>query len=226
MTVCSRKDGGNNVNIILMGLPGAGKGTQAERIVEEFQIPHVSTGDMFRAAVKNETKLGLEAKSYMDQGLLVPDEITIGIVRERLGNDDCKNGFLLDGFPRTVPQAEALTETLKEMGQSIDHVINIQVSRDVLIQRLTGRWICPVCGSSYHTLFHPPKEAGICDKDGGKLYQRDDDKSEVVTQRLDVNIAQAQPLIDYYAQQGLLRNIDGEQEIDAVFAEIASILRG
>lgn len=214
------------MNIILMGLPGAGKGTQAERIVEEFQVPHISTGDMFRAAVKNETKLGLEAKSYMDKGLLVPDEVTIGIVRERLGNDDCKKGFLLDGFPRTVPQAEALTETLKELGQRIDHVINIQVSRDVLIQRLTGRWICPVCGSSYHTLYNPPQQAGICDKDGGKLYQRDDDKAEVVTQRLDVNIAQAQPLIDYYTQQGLLRNINGEQEIDAVFAEIASILRG
>lgn len=214
------------MNIILMGLPGAGKGTQAERIVEEFRVPHISTGDMFRAAVKNQTKLGLEAKSYMDKGLLVPDEVTIGIVRERLGNDDCKNGFLLDGFPRTVPQAEALTETLKELGQQIDHVINIQVSRDVLIQRLTGRWICPVCGSSYHTLFNPPQQAGICDKDGGKLFQRDDDKAEVVTQRLDVNIAQTQPLIDYYSQQGLLRNINGEQEIDAVFAEIASILRG
>ncbi|MBO8165290.1 MAG: adenylate kinase [Brevibacillus sp.] len=214
------------MNVILMGLPGAGKGTQAERITREFKIPHISTGDMFRAAVKNETKLGLEAKSYMDKGLLVPDEITIGIVRERLGQEDCKQGFLLDGFPRTVPQAEALTETLKEMEQSIDHVINIQVSRELLIERLTGRWICPVCGTSYHTLFNPPKAAGICDKDGGKLYQRDDDKSEVVTQRLDVNIAQAQPLIDYYAQQGLLRNVNGEQDIQDVFAEIASILRG
>ncbi|UFJ40680.1 adenylate kinase [Brevibacillus humidisoli] len=214
------------MNIILMGLPGAGKGTQADRIKSEFNIPHISTGDMFRAAVKEETKLGLGAKSYMDKGLLVPDEVTIGIVRERLGNDDCKQGFLLDGFPRTVPQAEALTETLKEMGQSIDHVINIQVSRDLLIERLTGRWICPVCGTSYHTLFNPPKVAGVCDKDGGKLYQRDDDKSEVVTQRLDVNIKQAQPLIDYYNQLGLLRNVNGEQDIQDVFAEIASILRG
>jgi adenylate kinase len=209
-----------------MGLPGAGKGTQAERIVKEFGIPHISTGDMFRAAVKDETPLGLEAKSYMDKGLLVPDEVVIGIVRERLGKDDCDKGFLLDGFPRTVPQAEALTATLKELGKKIDHVINIQVGRDLLIQRLTGRWICPVCGTSYHTLFNPPKEPGVCDKDGGKLFQRDDDKLEVVTQRLDVNIAQTQPLIDYYAAQGLLRNIDGERDIPVVFAEVSSLLRG
>ncbi|WP_134686808.1 adenylate kinase [Brevibacillus migulae] len=214
------------MNIILMGLPGAGKGTQAERIVQEFHIPHISTGDMFRAAVKNETPLGLEAKSYMDKGLLVPDEVTIGIVKERLAQDDCKKGFLLDGFPRTVPQAEALTETLKELGRGIDHVIHIDVERGSLIERLTGRWICPVCGASYHTLFNPPKTAGVCDKDGGVLYQRDDDKPEVVTQRLDVNIAQAQPLIDYYSKQGLLRTINGEQDIQVVFAEIASLLRG
>nr|WP_277603173.1 adenylate kinase [Brevibacillus sp. SYP-B805] len=210
----------------MMGLPGAGKGTQAERIVEEFHIPHISTGDMFRAAVKNETPLGLQAKSYMDQGLLVPDEVVIGIVRERLAQDDCAKGFLLDGFPRTVPQAEALTATLKELGREIDHVIHIDVERNVLIERLTGRWICPVCGASYHTLFNPPKAAGICDKDGGTLYQRDDDKPEVVAQRLDVNIAQTQPLIEYYSKQGLLRTIDGERNIDVVFAEIASLLRG
>lgn len=215
-----------NVNIILMGLPGAGKGTQAERIVADFHIPHISTGDMFRAAVKNETPLGLEAKSYMDKGLLVPDEVVIGIVKERLAQDDCAKGFLLDGFPRTVPQAEALTATLKELGREIDHVINIDVARDSLIERLTGRWICPVCGASYHTLFNPPKVAGVCDKDGGVLYQRDDDKPEVVAQRLDVNIAQMQPLIDYYSKQGLLRTINGEQDIQVVFAEIASLLRG
>lgn len=215
-----------NVNIILMGLPGAGKGTQAERIVEEFKIPHISTGDMFRAAVKNETPLGLEAKSYMDKGLLVPDEVVIGIVRERLGKDDCEKGFLLDGFPRTVAQAEALTATLKELGRELDHVINIEVRRDVLIERLTGRWICPICGASYHTVFHPPKVEGVCDKDGGKLYQRDDDKVEVVTQRLDVNIAQTQPLIEYYSAQGLLRNVNGEQDIQVVFNDIATLLRG
>lgn len=215
-----------NVNIILMGLPGAGKGTQAERIVKEFNIPHISTGDMFRAAVKNETPLGLKAKSYMDQGQLVPDEVVIGIVRERLAMDDCAKGFLLDGFPRTVPQAEALTATVKELGREIDHVININVRRELLIDRLTGRWICPVCGASYHTLFNPPQAAGVCDKDGGKLFQRDDDKLEVVTQRLDVNIAQAQLLIDYYTEQGLLRNIDGEQDIQVVFEEIKSLLRG
>lgn len=217
---------GMDVNIILMGLPGAGKGTQAERIVQEFNIPHISTGDMFRAAVKNETPLGLQAKSYMDKGHLVPDEVVIGIVRERLAMDDCAKGFLLDGFPRTVPQAEALTATLKELGRDIDHVININVRRELLIERLTGRWICPICGASYHTLFNPPKEAGVCDKDGGKLYQREDDKPEVVAQRLDVNIAQTQPLIDYYSGQGLLRNIDGEQDIQVVFAEIKSLLRG
>jgi len=215
-----------NVNIILMGLPGAGKGTQAERIVEEFNIPHISTGDMFRAAVKNETPLGLEAKSYMDKGLLVPDEVVIGIVRERLSMSDCEKGFLLDGFPRTVPQAEALTATVKELGREIDHVININVRREQLIERLTGRWICPVCGASYHTMFNPPKEAGVCDKDSGKLYQREDDKPEVVTQRLDVNIAQTQPLIDYYSAQELLRDINGEQDIQVVFAEIKSLLRG
>jgi len=215
-----------NVNIILMGLPGAGKGTQAERIVEEFNIPHISTGDMFRAAVKNETPLGLEAKSYMDKGLLVPDEVVIGIVRERLSMNDCEKGFLLDGFPRTVPQAEALTATVKELGREIDHVININVRREQLIERLTGRWICPVCGASYHTMFNPPKEAGVCDKDGGKLYQREDDRPEVVTQRLDVNIAQTQPLIDYYSAQELLRDINGEQDIHVVFAEIKSLLRG
>lgn len=215
-----------DVNIILMGLPGAGKGTQAERIVEEFDIPHISTGDMFRAAVKNETPLGLEAKSYMDKGLLVPDEVVIGIVRERLSKDDCEKGFLLDGFPRTVPQAEALTATVKELGRDINHVININVRRELLIERLTGRWICPVCGASYHTMFNPPKEAGVCDKDGGKLYQREDDKPEVVAQRLDVNIAQTQPLIDYYSAQELLRDINGEQDIQVVFAEIKSLLRG
>ncbi|KQL47137.1 adenylate kinase [Brevibacillus choshinensis] len=214
------------MNIILMGLPGAGKGTQAERIIEEFDIPHISTGDMFRAAVKNETPLGLEAKSYMDKGLLVPDEVVIGIVRERLSMDDCEKGFLLDGFPRTVPQAEALTATVKELGRDINHVININVRRELLIERLTGRWICPVCGASYHTMFNPPKEAGVCDKDGGKLYQREDDKPEVVAQRLDVNIAQTQPLIDYYSAQELLRDINGEQDIQVVFAEIKSLLRG
>lgn len=215
-----------DVNIILMGLPGAGKGTQAEQIVKEFNIPHISTGDMFRAAVKNETPLGLEAKSYMDKGLLVPDEVVIGIVRDRLTQDDCNKGFLLDGFPRTVPQAEALSATLKDMGREIDHVIHIAVRRELLIDRLTGRWICPVCGSSYHTLFNPPAEPGVCDKDQGKLFQRDDDKIEVVAQRLDVNIAQTQPLIDYYSAQGLLRTINGEQDIEKVFVDIAALLRG
>lgn len=214
------------MNIILMGLPGAGKGTQAERIVSTFDIPHISTGDMFRAAVKEETELGLEAKSYMDKGLLVPDEIVIGIVRDRLSKDDCAKGFLLDGFPRTVPQAEALSATLKELGRELEHVINIDVRREVLVERLTGRWICPTCGASYHTVFNPPKVEGVCDKDGAKLFQRDDDKAEVVTQRLDVNIAQTQLLVDFYEGQGLLRTVNGEQDIEVVFEEIASLLRG
>ncbi|WP_232699816.1 adenylate kinase [Brevibacillus daliensis] len=214
------------MNIILMGLPGAGKGTQAERIVETFNIPHISTGDMFRAAIKNETELGKKAKSFMDQGNLVPDEITIGIVRERLSKEDCAKGFLLDGFPRTVPQAEALSSMLKELGRELDHVINIDVHRDLLIERLTGRWICSTCGASYHTVFNPPKVEGICDKDGSKLFQRDDDKEEVVAQRLDVNISQAKLLMDYYSNEGILRTINGEREIQEVFEDIAALLRG
>ncbi len=217
---------GMDMNIILMGLPGAGKGTQAERIVETFNIPHISTGDMFRAAIKNQTPLGMEAKSYMDKGNLVPDEITIGIVRERLSKDDCAKGFLLDGFPRTVPQAEALSSMLKELGRELDHVINIEVRRELLIERLTGRWICPTCAASYHTVFNPPQVDGICDKDGSKLFQRDDDKAEVVTQRLDVNISQANLLVDYYSKEGILRTINGEQDINKVFENIAALLRG
>lgn len=214
------------MNIILMGLPGAGKGTQAERIVEEFNIPHISTGDMFRAAVKEETPLGLEAKSYMDKGLLVPDEVVIGIVRERLGKDDCNKGFLLDGFPRTVAQAEALDITLNNMGKQIDHVIEIFVDKDVLLKRLTGRRICKNCGATYHVEFNPPKEEGVCDRCGGELYQRSDDNEETVATRLDVNIKQSAPLLEYYGKKGLLRKINGEQEISEVFSEIASLLRG
>lgn len=214
------------MNIILMGLPGAGKGTQAERIVEHFNIPHISTGDMFRAAVKEQTAMGLEAKSYMDKGLLVPDHVVIGIVKERLGKDDCINGFLLDGFPRTVAQAEALDQTLQEMGRRIDHVINIEVDRELLLARLTGRRICRDCGATYHVMFNPPKVEGQCDKCGGELYQRDDDNEQTVATRLDVNIQQSVPLLTYYGDKGLLRNINGQQEIDTVFDEIANLLRG
>ncbi|TCS81527.1 adenylate kinase [Tepidibacillus fermentans] len=214
------------MNIVLMGLPGAGKGTQAERIVDEFQIPHISTGDMFRSAIKEGTPLGLEAKSYMDKGLLVPDEVVIGIVRERLGNDDCKNGFLLDGFPRTVEQAKALDHMLEELDKKIDHVIYIEVEKDHLLKRLTGRRICRQCGATYHLVYHPPKQEGVCDKCGGELYQRDDDKEETVATRLEVNMSQTEPLLKYYNDKKVLRIIDGNQDIDRVFYSIKELLRG
>ncbi|TVP86609.1 MAG: adenylate kinase [Alkalicoccus sp.] len=213
------------MNLILMGLPGAGKGTQADRIVEKYGVPHISTGDMFRAAIKNETELGLKAKAYMDEGALVPDEVTIGIVRERLSQDDCKKGFLLDGFPRTVAQASALEIMLQEMERSLDHVVYIKVPKEDLFKRLTGRWICPICGTAYHEQFNPPKEKGKCDKDGGELIQRDDDKPETVDKRLEVNLEQTKPLVDFYEDKGYLRNIDGQQEIDQVFTEVDKLLQ-
>ena len=207
-----------------MGLPGAGKGTQAERIVEEYKIPHISTGDMFRAAMKEETPLGLEAKSYMDKGELVPDEVTIGIVRDRLAKDDCQKGFLLDGFPRTVAQAEALEKLLADMDRQLDYVINIEVNKDSLLERLTGRRICKDCGATYHLVFNPPAKEGVCDRCGGELYQRADDNVETVQTRLEVNIQQSQPLITFYEGKGYLRNLDGQQPIDKVFADIEGLL--
>lgn len=212
------------MNLVLMGLPGAGKGTQAERIVEEYHIPHISTGDMFRAAMKDETPLGLEAKSYMDKGELVPDEVTIGIVRERLAKDDCQKGFLLDGFPRTVAQAEALEELLAEMDRQLDYVINIEVDKSILMERLTGRRICKTCGATYHLVFNPPAKEGVCDRCGGELYQRADDNETTVQTRLDVNIQQSQPLITFYEGKGYLRNLDGQQPIEKVFADIEELL--
>jgi len=217
---------GCSLNIVLMGLPGAGKGTQAERIVDEFQIPHISTGDMFRSAIKEGTPLGLEAKSYMDKGLLVPDEVVIGIVRDRLGNDDCKNGFLIDGFPRTVEQAKALDEMLVDLGKKIDDVIYIEVDQNQLLSRLTGRRICRSCGATYHLIYNPPKQDGVCDKCGGELYQRDDDREETVATRLEVNLSQTQPLLQYYKIKNVLRSIDGNQNIDRVFQSIEQLLRG
>jgi adenylate kinase len=212
--------------LVLMGLPGAGKGTQAERIVEKYGIPHISTGDMFRAAIKEETPLGLEAKSYMDAGNLVPDEVTIGIVRDRLSKKDCEKGFLLDGFPRTVAQAEALEEITKELDRKIDYVLNISVDSDKLMQRLTGRRICQTCGSTYHVIFNPPKVEGVCDKDGGTLIQRQDDNEETVRNRLDVNMKQAKPLLDFYGDKGYLKNINGDQDIDKVFQDIDQLIGG
>lgn len=214
------------MNLILMGLPGAGKGTQAERIVEKYGIPHISTGDMFRAAIKGETELGLKAKSYMDAGELVPDEVTIGIVRDRLAEPDCDKGFLLDGFPRTVAQAEALEELLDSLGRKIDYVINVDVPEQLLLDRLTGRRVSPTTGRTYHVIFNPPKVEGKCDIDGSELIQRDDDKPETVKKRLEVNQKQAKPLFDFYNDKGYLRNINGDQDIDKVFEEINLLLRG
>ncbi|VEF49912.1 adenylate kinase [Bacillus freudenreichii] len=213
------------MNLVLMGLPGAGKGTQAEKIVAKYDVPHISTGDMFRAAMSEGTELGLQAKSFMDKGELVPDEVTIGIVRERLSKADCEKGFLLDGFPRTVPQAEALENILSELGRNIDYVINIQVDQNILMERLTGRRICKSCGATYHLVFNPPAETGVCDRCGGELYQRPDDNEETVQNRLEVNVKQTQPLLDFYQEKGYLKNINGQQHIDQVFSDIDSLLR-
>lgn len=214
------------MNLVLMGLPGAGKGTQADKIVVKYNIPHISTGDMFRAAIKEGTELGLQAKSFMDKGELVPDEVTIGIVRERLSKDDCGKGFLLDGFPRTVAQAEALDTMLADLDKKIDFVINIDVDQSILMERLTGRRICKNCGATYHLVFNPPSNEGVCDRCGGELYQRADDNAETVQNRLDVNIQQTKPLLNFYEDKGYLRNINGQQDIDKVFADIEELLGG
>ena len=212
------------MNIILMGLPGAGKGTQASEIVKKFPIPHISTGDMFRKAIKDETDLGKEAKSYMDRGELVPDEVTVGIVKERISEDDAKKGFLLDGFPRTIEQAEALNNIMSELDRNIDAVINIEVPEEELMNRLTGRRICEKCGTTYHLVFNPPKVDGICDIDGGKLYQREDDNPETVSNRLSVNVKQSKPILEYYNNKGVLKNIDGSKDIDEVTKDVIDIL--
>jgi adenylate kinase len=191
-----------------------------------LKIPHISTGDMFRQAVREETPLGLEAKTYLDQGKLVPDEVTIGIVRERLGKDDCANGFMLDGFPRTVPQAEALDELTKELNRPIDYVIYIEVDEEELLKRLTGRRICRECGATYHVVFAPPKVDGVCDRCNGELYQRDDDKIETVKERLKINMEQIQKLLRYYESTGKLHRVDGKQPIEDVTKEIMSVIRG
>lgn len=212
------------MNIILMGLPGAGKGTQASEIVKKFPIPHISTGDMFRKAIKDETDLGKEAKSYMDRGELVPDEVTVGIVKERISEDDAKKGFLLDGFPRTIEQAEALNNIMSELDRNIDAVINIEVPEEELMNRLTGRRICEKCGTTYHLVFNPPKVDGVCDIDGGKLYQRKDDNPETVSNRLSVNVKQSKPILEYYDEKGVLKNIDGAKDIDEVTKDVIDIL--
>lgn len=213
------------MNLILMGLPGAGKGTQAEKIIAEYQIPQISTGDMFRAVIANQTALGLKAKEYMDRGDLVPDEVTNGIVKERLAQDDTKNGFLLDGFPRTLDQAKALDEMLADLGKKIDAVIDINVPEEVLVERLTGRYMCRSCGASFHKVFKPTKVEGTCDRCGShEFYQRDDDKPETVKNRLAVNIKNSEPILAYYKEQGLLKSIDGNRDIDAVFKDVQAII--
>jgi len=212
------------MNLILMGLPGAGKGTQAEKIEKKYKTPHISTGDMFRLAIKEETELGKQAKNYMDEGQLVPDEVTNGIVEERLAMDDCQEGFLLDGFPRTLPQAEALDEILNKLDRKIDFVIHVDVPEEKLLERLTGRRVCPKCGATYHVVNNPPKEEGVCDHDGIELIQRDDDTEETVQKRLTVNIEQTKPLLDFYEDKGVLVTVDGDQDIDKVFAEIVAKL--
>lgn len=213
------------MNLILMGLPGAGKGTQAERIIDGYGIPHISTGDMFRAAMKNQTALGLEAKSYIDKGELVPDEVTNGIVKERLAEPDTDKGFLLDGFPRTIEQAEALDTMLKELDKKIDAVIDIHVEEEVLIERLAGRFMCKNCGATYHKIFNPPTEEGTCDRCGGhEFYQREDDKPETVKNRLTVNIKSSAPILAYYKEKNVLHTIDGNREIDDVFVDVKAII--
>lgn len=219
-------EGEYRLNLILMGLPGAGKGTQAEKIVEKYNIPHISTGDMFRTAIKEGTELGMKAKSFMDQGSLVPDEVTIGIVRERLSKEDCKKGFLLDGFPRTVAQAEALESILSDLDSQINFVINIDVDKDILMERLTGRRICTSCGATYHLIFNPPAEENKCNRCGGELYQRADDHEETVQNRLEVNLKQTQPLLDFYGEKGYLQNINGQQHINKVFEDVDTLLSG
>lgn len=207
-----------------MGLPGAGKGTQAEKINEKYDIPHISTGDMFRLAIQEGTELGNEAKAYMDKGALVPDEVTSGIVEERLSKADCEKGYLLDGFPRTIPQAESLEDITNELNRTIDYVIHVDVPESKLLERLTGRRVCPSCGATYHVTNNPPKEDGICDRDGERLTQREDDTEETVKNRLAVNIEQAKPLLDFYEERGVLITVNGDQHIDAVFEAIQAKL--
>lgn len=212
------------MKLLLMGPPGAGKGTQAERLVEKLAIPHISTGDMFRSAIKEGTPLGKKAKEFMDQGKLVPDEVTIGIVKERLQQPDCEQGFLLDGFPRTVGQAEALEQMLAELGMNLDKVIDIDVSRDKLVDRLTGRRICRGCGAAYHVIFNPPQAEGKCDKCAGELYQRSDDNVETAENRLDVYAAQTKPLQEFYQTKNLLESIDGAKPMEEVLVDIGKSL--
>ena len=212
------------MKIIMLGAPGAGKGTQAKKIAAKYDIPHISTGDIFRANIKNGTELGKKAKTYMDQGLLVPDELVVDLVVDRVNQEDCGKGYVLDGFPRTIPQAEALDKALSGMGQKLDYAIDVDVPDENIIRRMSGRRACVGCGATYHLVYAAPKKEGICDACGGELILRDDDKPETVKKRLDVYHEQTQPLIDYYTQAGILKTVDGTVDIEDVFRAITEIL--
>ena len=212
------------MKIVMLGAPGAGKGTQAKMIAEEYSIPHVSTGDIFRANIKNGTELGKEAKQYMDQGKLVPDELTVKILLDRVAQDDCKNGYVLDGFPRTIPQANVLDEALTKLGDKIDYAINVDVPDENIINRMGGRRACVACGATYHVVYNAPKTEGICDVCGKELIIRDDDQPETVKNRLNVYHEQTQPLIDFYEAKGVLKSVDGTVDMKDVFAAIVEIL--
>ena len=212
------------MKIIMLGAPGAGKGTQAKQIAAKYEIPHISTGDIFRANIKNNTELGKKAKEYMDQGLLVPDELTCDLVMDRIANDDCAKGFVLDGFPRTIPQAEALTNALNKIGQSMDYAIDVDVPDENIVNRMSGRRACLNCGATYHIVFNPTKTEGVCDACGNETVLRDDDKPETVQKRLTVYHDQTQPLIDYYKNMNILKSVDGTKPMDEVFSDIVAIL--
>ncbi|HHY24167.1 MAG TPA: adenylate kinase [Clostridiaceae bacterium] len=212
------------MRLVLLGAPGAGKGTQAQVISEKFCIPHISTGDIFRSNIKNGTDMGKKAKEYIDKGLLVPDEVTINIVKDRLKESDCKNGFILDGFPRTIPQAEALDGVLSDLGTSLDFVVNISVSDNEIIERLSGRRVCQKCGKSYHIKYNPPTVGGVCDACASKVIQRDDDKEETVISRIETYHKQTEPLIDYYSRKGILLTVEGRELIEDTTKEVMKVL--
>ncbi len=212
------------MKIIMLGAPGAGKGTQAQMIADKFNIPHISTGDIFRANIKNGTELGKKAKEFMDKGLLVPDELTVQLLLDRVANDDCKNGYVLDGFPRTIPQADVLDAELTKLGDKVDFAVNVDVPDENIVRRMSGRRACLKCGATYHIEHIPPKTEGICDKCGSELVQREDDKPETVQNRLSVYHEQTQPLIDYYDKKNILKTVDGTKDMQEVFNEIVNIL--